>query len=182
MKLYGAADPGKSGAIVFLNDKGLVHSKYVLPTIGKQYDLPTLFNIIRDENNISHFALEDVHAVFSAGSSSSFEFGFCKGMLEMVLVAMQIPYTCVQPKAWQKVAWEGVTPVTVPTSKRNKKTGEIIRKVDTKATSLIACQRLFPNEDLRSPDRKTERGTKAHDGIVDSLLIAYYLFKSYNKN
>lgn len=180
MRLFGAADPGKSGAIVFLNEDGSVHSKYILPTIGKQYDLKQVWDIFKDKLlYISHFALEDVHAVFSAGSSSSFEFGYCKGMLEMALVAMQIPYTCVQPKAWQKVAWEGVTPVTIATTKRNKKTGEIIRKLDTKATSLIACQRLFPNEDLRSPDRKTERTTKAHDGIVDALLLSYYTLRSF---
>ena len=43
-------------------------------------------------------------------------------------------------------------------------------KTDTKATSLLACNRLFPNANLL----RTERSKKAHEGLVDAYLIAYY--------
>lgn len=43
-------------------------------------------------------------------------------------------------------------------------------KVDTKATSLLAAKRLFPNETFLA----TARSKVPHDGIVDAVLIGEY--------
>lgn len=180
-KVIAAVDPGKSGAIVIMEESGDIISYHAMPQIGKQYNLPELISILKTYE-LHHVAIEDVHAHQMAGNTSSFEFGYGKGVVEMALVAFEIPYTQVQPKLWQSVAWEGVTKVMLPTKRKNK-AGDFVMKVDTKATSLIACQRLFPKMDLRDPNRKTDRGFKAHDGLVDAILICYYLHrKLFTKN
>ena len=81
-----------------------------------------------------------------------------KGLLIGVVEALRIPYTQVHPRIWQKVAWEGVS-----------------RKGDTKHTSLVAIRRLYPHMKFIA----TPRSKKPHDGIVDAVLIAYYLRMKY---
>jgi hypothetical protein len=51
-----------------------------------------------------------------------------------------------------------------------KITKQGLASTETKAMSLLAAKRLFPNEDLRA----TERCAKAHDGKVDALLLAEF--------
>ena len=80
-----------------------------------------------------------------------------------------IPYTKVQPKKWQKQAWEGIPLIKKPSS-----TGKT-QVTDTKAMSLIAAKRLFPKEDLRA----TERSKIPHDGKVDSLLMANHCLRNF---
>ena len=91
----------------------------------------------------------------------------------MALSITCISHTFVQPKKWQSI-WEGVPIQKVPTGKKNKK-GEPMYKTDTKATSLLAVQRLFPNIDLRA----SERCKIPHDGIVDALLMAEYCRRNF---
>lgn len=91
-------------------------------------------------------------------------FEWVLGILEGMLAGMGFAYTKVIPKERQKVMWQGVSPVY--------KSG---KSVDTKATSLLAAKRLFPNEDLR----KSERASKPHDGIVDALLMAEYCRRKF---
>jgi hypothetical protein len=81
-----------------------------------------------------------------------------------MLVAFKIPYTKIAPKKWQRQMFEGVSLMTKPS-----KTGKT-QQVDTKAMALIAAQRIFPYADLKA----SPRCKKAHDGIVDSLLMAQY--------
>lgn len=56
----------------------------------------------RDNNTAFHAVLEQVHAMPRQGVSSTFKFGNCFGMLEMALIAAEIPYDLVRPAVWQK--------------------------------------------------------------------------------
>ena len=169
----GGADVGVNGALVIVNSTGNVVGKFPMPRIGeKEYDLIEFKRLLM-LFDIKHLVIEDVHAVFSAGSSSSFKFGAGKMMIMMGATCLGIPYTLVQSKEWQNEMWKGVTKVTKPTN-RKLKSGKYAEKVDTKATSSIAAMRLYPNEDLRDPNRKTERARSLHDGIVDALLMAEF--------
>lgn len=160
MKLSAAIDVGKDGAIVILENKDII-LKLVTPTIGNQIDLSEIRNILSAyRGNDIHVVVEDVHAIFGASAKATFNFGWSLGILEGVLSGIGIAYTKVAPKVWQKEMWQGVPTIY----KAGKKT------VDTKATSLLAAKRLFPNEDLR----KSYRATLPHDGIVDALLMAEY--------
>ena len=179
-KVYIGIDPGSAGAIVLIDSDRNVLEMMSTPKNGKEYDLQSIcifLNKLKNMKNV-HAALEDVHAFQGSGATSNFNFGRGKMLWEMGLMAFKIPHTLVQPRKWQNVAWEGVTKTMVSTS-RKKKNGESVKKVDTKATSLTAVQRLYPDVDLRDPNRKTDRSKKPHDGVIDALLIAEYARRSF---
>lgn len=162
MKYYIGIDPGKSGGIAAISEEGGL-ALHKVPMIGKLVDINALRDILAMYNiepGKSYYALEDVHSLPGTSAKSNFSFGENKGEYRGLMVGLGLPYMEVQPKAWQKVAWEGVPMMKKP----NKKT-------DTKAMSLVAAKRLFPNQSFLA----TERSTKPHDGLVDAALIAYYL-------
>lgn len=164
-------DPGKSSFITTISSKGEVIFDQV-PMIGKEIDVKALSGIFKeisfgyDEINCT---IEDVHAIFGAGASSTFEFGRITGLLEALLVANDIPFVKTQPKSWQKEMWEGI-----PNQKKASSTGRT-QVNDTKLMSLMAAQRLFPNIDLRA----TERCKKPDHNKVDSLLIAEFCKRKF---
>jgi len=163
-KTRAAFDVGKEGAFVVFKDKEII-VKTVMPCISNQIDLSELSKCLSgiDRRDI-HVVVEDVHALFGASAKSTFNFGWSLGIIEGLLAGMNISYTKVTPKAWQKEMWQGVPPIF--------KQGN---KIDTKATSLLAAKRLFPNIDLR----KSERASKPHDGIVDALLMGEYCRRKF---
>lgn len=167
-KIRVGIDVGKDGGIaVFINDK--LELLQVTPKIGNQIDLNRIVEILQsnidDIDSDYHVVVEDVHAIGGSAAGATFAFGWSLGILEGMLVGLSIPYTKVAPKDWQKMLWQGVKPVMKPLKEGAKR-----KIVDTKATSLLAAQRLYPNVDFR----KSERASKAHDGIVDALLLAEY--------
>jgi len=169
--IYIGIDPGKDGGIAYIKANGKV-SATTVPKIGTEVDLNAYTEILRklkysDED--VRVVLEDVHSIFGMSAKSNFEFGKNNGHIEGILVALGMPYSKVAPKTWQKVMWEGIKIEKINTGKKTK-AGKIKYKTDTKATSLKAVKRLFPDVDLR----KSERATKPHDGKVDSLLLAEY--------
>lgn len=181
MKYFIGFDVGKNGGIAVLDHKNNVLLKS-MPKIGKEIDLIGVrdFLLSFDSEAKISCVIEDVHSIFGSGATSNFQFGRALGVLEMAVVMLNFSFTKVAPKKWQKEMWEGVQPVLINTGKTNKKDGSIKYKVDTKATSLIACKRLFPNIDLRNTNRKTDRSKKEHDGIVDALLMAEYCRRKFN--
>ena len=159
MKIYVGIDPGKNGGIAFLGEDNKLIYKHVMPMIGKEYDIQELKNIL-SKHPIEHLAIENVHAIQGRiGNSSNFSFGLGKGILMGLVAGLNIPYTLVNPKTWQKIAWEGVT-----------------KQADNKKTSLVAAKRLFPEESFLA----TERSRVAHDGLVDGALMAYYIKLKFN--
>jgi hypothetical protein len=163
MRHYIGIDPGKSGGIAILTeDMKLI--LFTVPTIGKLVDhqsIRTVLDGYRGGNgNQSYYALEDVHSLPGVSAKANFSFGENKGEYRGLLVGLQLPYMEVQPKTWQKIAWEGVPLMKKPNG-----------KTDTKAVSLTAAKRLFPNESFLA----TSRSSVPHDGLVDATLIAYYL-------
>jgi hypothetical protein len=169
MKNYIGVDPGHEGAITLIFHDGEIR-KFIMPLIGKQYNIPALNSIFSTFNkNYYHIILEDVHAIYGSSAGATFEFGYGAGLLEGLIVAHGLPYTKVQPKEWQKIAFQGIKEIRKP-SKKNKNGKEIRGKLDTKPMALLAVQRLFPKEDLRG----SERCRVPHKGVIDSLLLAYY--------
>lgn len=193
MKTYIAIDPGKQGAITFYTPEDNQVICFKTPLIGDDYDLNMMKQFLSgfSSENCS-VGLEDVHAIQGqVGNSSQFSFGEGKGVWRGLVAGLGLSITLIQPRSWQKVAWEGVKKKEVPTA-RKKKDGSFVMKVDTKATSLIAAKRLFPlvmeiNPPLKcyadSPENRKsgiagqplKKQPVPHDGIVDSLLIAYYM-------
>lgn len=170
MKTVIGIDPGKSGFICVYNEKSQLFIE--IPSIGSEIDVTKLSDIIyniSDTRVISMACLEDVHAIFGASATSTFQFGRVVGLLEGILAANDIPYIKVSPKTWQKEMWQGV-----PLQKKTSSTGKT-QVNDTKKNSLIAFSRLFPTIDAR----RNERCEKPDDNKVDSALIALYCYRHY---
>lgn len=155
-KIYAAFDVGKKGGLVKLDENLNILSRHIMPMIGKEYDIQAIKDLLTVEGEtIDHIAIENVHAIQGrTGNSSNFSFGLGKGILMGIVAGLEIPYTLVNPKTWQKIAWEGVT-----------------KQSDNKKTSLVAAKRLFPEESFIA----TPRSRVPHDGMVDAALIAYYI-------
>lgn len=171
-KVRVGIDVGKDGGIaVFVDDE--LKDYCVTPNIGTEIDLKHISEILNSYCPIEddyHIVVEDVHALFGSSAKATFNFGWSLGILEGAISALSIPYTKVTPKDWQKELWKGVTTIYKPSKGESKR-----RSVDTKATSLLAAQRLFPSIDFR----KSERAKKAHDGIVDAVLLAEYCRRKF---
>lgn len=168
MKLYVGIDPGSNGAIVFVDEDGDYYDGCVVPKIGNEYDVRAMYEILQKyKNDIAHIFIEDVHAFQKAGATGSFSFGRSKGLWEGLICGCELSYSMIQPKAWQAEAWQGVT--------KQYKAGTKKKTVDTKATSLIAFKRLFPDIDVR----KSPKSSKQHDGLVDAALMAEVCRRKY---
>lgn len=182
-KIYGAADPGKNGAICIINDENV--NFYLFPKIGDQYDIKAMFEMFYNfalEFENFHFAIEDVHKLPKPMNSADWELSASKHILMTLATVCEIPYTLVKPKEWQKEMWQGIPEQRKPNKVVINKSGEKITKpgaILTKEMSKMAALRLFPKLDLRDPERKTERAQSLHDGIIDALLIAEYCRRKY---
>src|SRR5690606_20994038 len=82
-------------------------------------------------------------------------FGYLSGLLS----AVGFPVHLTTPQNWQKHVITWADKVLNPDMTN-----------DTKASSLKALKRLFPDLDLRA----TPRSAKHQDGLVDYVLIAYF--------
>ncbi len=176
-KIRIGIDIGSKGAISIFVDGKLEMSCAIPVTKDNKVDIAEFYGIISNwitSADDIHATIEDLHSIFGTGAASNFTFGWVNGVTEAILVSYAIPYTKVQARKWQKEMWEGVRPVVINTGKKNKK-GEIKYKTDTKATSLLAAKRLFPNEDFLA----TSRSKVPHNGIVDAILIGEYCRRNF---
>jgi len=131
-----------------------------MPLIGDQLDYHEVYRLLKSyENTDCHVIFEKLGVIFGTGKSTAFSMGHQSGAIEMACVALNLPYTKVPAKQWQKEMFQGVEEITKP--------GKSSR--DTKAMALIAAKRLYP--DYRLTIRKS---TTPHDGVVDALLMADY--------
>lgn len=98
-------DPGCSGALVVLSEKGEFISHLRTPTIkdGKQTKVNGAA-VVRFLNDfgITHAYIEKVHSMPNQGVSSTFTFGHSAGVIEGIIQGMGIPYTMITPQAWKK--------------------------------------------------------------------------------
>lgn len=92
--------------------------------------------------------LERVHSQPNNGIKAAFTFGENYGYIQGLLTAYKIPYQTVPAQTWKKE----------------------FSITSDKSSSIQCAKRLFPDVNLK----KTERCTKDHDGIAESLLIAEY--------
>lgn len=159
-KTYIGIDIGKSGAIAVIYPDGNIRTMK-MPLINTELDYPDLYSIISQCSLMgAHIVFEKLGVIFGSGKSTAFSMGFQSGAVEMACVAAKVPYTKVRAVDWQKQMFQGVQEIT--------KTGST--KKDTKAMALVAIKRIFPDLKLTFGDR----ASKAHDGLVDAVLMAEY--------
>lgn len=164
--VYIGIDVGGKGGIFAMTDKRRVVLKEAIPTKrgSTEVDYTSLSNLLKTwESDPSQVQvlIEDVHSLYGMSAKSNFSFGLIKGVKIGVVTSIGYNLELVTPKNWQKVVWIEDDIVLNDKGKR-----------DTKATSLKAATRLFPDVDFR----KSERAHIPHDGVVDAALMAEYLF------
>lgn len=164
MKNYIGIDPGSHGYIAIVTEEGECINSLAIEDNTEQEVARFVFKWSRAETVA---LMEDVHSMPGQGVSSTFAFGRNVGFLQGILVALQIPYTLVTPRKWQKEMW--IAKDMVYTVRKDKH-GDDKRQVAPKPTSINAATRLFPTTDLR----KSDRARNPHDGKCDALLIALY--------
>jgi hypothetical protein len=149
--LYIGIDPGKNGAIAFIDDNDDSSARSFSMPDGPRLIADLLINISSGSDCMA--AIEKVHSMPSQGVRSVFTFGEHFGIVQGILATLFIPMERPSPKTWQSVI------VSPPTNG------------DRKLVSLDYARRMFPHVDLK---RK-----KDHDR-AEALLIAMWL-RSHRK-
>lgn len=168
-KVYVGIDVGGNGGVFAFTDTGMILIKEAIPQIkgGGGVDYRKLATILKNIKGKAFIdteitvGIEDVHSLYGMSAKSNFSFGHIKGVKIGMLEILGYDYTLVAPKTWQKLIWKDSDIVLKDTGKGK----------NTKATSLNAAVRIFPDVDFR----KSSRATKPHDGIFDAALIAEYM-------
>ena len=170
MKIIGI-DPGLNGAFSIVNGKEAYG--FVMPVnvqIRKKQknrrilDTETIVEFLENELENDYFIVyiekqqampmmrKTNEGILRQGITSTFNTGYGYGILIGILEALHIDYVAIHPKTWQKSFF---------TRDYEK---------STKEQALEVATVLFKNTDFR----KSKKAKKAHDGIVDALLIAEY--------
>ncbi|EOD2761875.1 crossover junction endodeoxyribonuclease RuvC [Salmonella enterica] len=140
-------DPGCSGSLVLVTEKGGYIDHLAMPTIKvgtkSRVNGAAVAAWLR-KYGITHAYLEQVGAMPGQGAASMFTFGHAAGVAEGILQGLNIPYTLVTPQAWKKSA------------------GLIGSDKDAARSRAI---QLYP--ELRALDAKAKG-----QAIADALLIA----------
>ena len=149
-------DPGKKGAIVWLNADAtdFYFEKMPLDSEGK-IDFIILRELLnRDPDEQQHIFSEKPNTMGVMGATQAFNYGVDFGLLLSVVIDSELPYTLVEPNKWTKIIHAGID-----------------SKYKPKAKSQIAVKRLFPKFLSRIPKTKPRYYS---EGVVDALLIAEY--------
>ena len=98
-------DPGQAGGLAIIDGTGrLIESycfkKYTYHDICEQ--LFVLGGEIYKDNSNTRAYIEKVHAMPKQGVSSSFKFGMNYGIVQGLMIALQIPFELVTPQKWMK--------------------------------------------------------------------------------
>lgn len=105
-------DPGVSGAVGFLTERGEFVRVFDMPvyetTTGRrQIDPVELASILMQQRPL-RCVLERVNARPGEGAVGAFSFGHSLGVIQGVLGALGFPYELVQPAVWKRKA--GIPP------------------------------------------------------------------------
>lgn len=158
------ADPGKAGGFCLLNE-GKVEALIQVPVVGKEIDFIALKESLEVHKEKIHFIfLERVMGIAGTSRGATFEFGRSYQTFMNVLLLLGKPLNMVSAVEWQKSVFMGEPALW------RVKNGKNVR--DTKGMALMVSKRLFPGVDFTP----TKAAKKAHDGLVDASLIAYYGF------
>lgn len=160
-KTYIGIDPGSKGFIAVMHPDDT--REYCSLQDCDYHDIALFLKNIKtvcEESCVC--CMEEIHAILGSSAKSTFSFGETFGVLQGLLIALEIPYHLVPPKTWQKEIW--ISHDKVVKSYCGKKS------TDNKATSINAARRLFPTEDFR----RTSKCKNVDDNKCDATLICEY--------
>jgi crossover junction endodeoxyribonuclease RuvC len=146
-KVYIGIDPGKSGALAYIEVNDAQITGKVMPFSEAGYRFIIRYLAEEYAGNIV-CAVEQVSAMPGQGVTSMFNFGKGFGWILGTLEAYSVPYELIRPQKWKKE----------------------FSVTSDKNTSIEVCKRLFPHVSLLP----TERCKKDNDGMAEALLLAEY--------
>lgn len=159
--LYAGIDNGLKGGIVFIDSRGAVKERHIMPVItsekGKtEYDVFLMVEAFKNKN-IELVALEKAQAYPGQGVTAMFSVGKGFGLWQGILTALGIPFVIVPPQTWQGHVLAGMD------------------RRDTKQASALFAQRMSPETNWRG----TDRSKIIHDGLTDAFCLAHYILQRY---
>ena len=163
MSFIWGIDIGIQGGLVLL-ENGKIKEMHPMPIFEvqtstkkarKYCDANAIKEIIKKHER-SAFYIEQVRSMHMMSAQSNFSFGHSAGVIEACVRMIADEYHLIRAVDWQKKVWHPDDYV-FKDGKRN-----------TKATSLNAAKRIFPNESFL----KSKRCSVPHDGLIDAALIA----------
>lgn len=145
-----ACDPGKTGALVVLDEKCNV----AMVTVFDGLPDTSLYDFFSDmRGRFGNLVLyKEDFAAFGVNAKTSFTVGRIHGCIDMSCQKLEIPVRVVRPKDWQNLVCD-------------QESNELKPKVRT----ALTVKRLFPDTQLNARGQK-----KPHSGIIDALLIGVY--------
>lgn len=164
---YIGIDIGLDGGIAVLDDV-VPLVLYKIPLVAKgEIDYVSLYNLLQfiqsaelsNSGSNPHLLFEKLGVIFGSSKSTAFSMGYQSGAIEMMAIALGIPYTKVSAKTWQKQLFTGVDVIKKASGANN-----------TKAMASIVAKRLFPSANFKA----TSKSKKDDDGLIDAILIAEY--------
>ena len=101
--IFVGIDPGQSGALARVGDRGALLEVVPMPAIGGEVAASQVAEIldIWSGGGPLHIFVEDVHAMPKQGVASSFKFGKSFGLVLGVIAAQEHPMTLVRPVRWK---------------------------------------------------------------------------------
>jgi hypothetical protein len=163
MRRYIGIDIGKKGAISIYDGSSFIHHK--IPMIRDEINYHKLHQLLEEYEAFNGMVVfEKLGVIFGTSKTTAFSMGYQAGAIEMICIALCMPYTKVPAKVWQAEMFQGVEVIN--------KTGKTTR--DTKAMALVAFNRLFPKEHTAFDVKN-----KAHDGLIDAALMAAYAERKF---
>ncbi len=147
-------DPGCEGGIATIfSDKIVEVHPMPVDATGEvdTANVRTIFIVAKP----SHVYIEKAQPMARPGKTGgivqTFKFGANYGKLLGIIETLGYPHTRVMPQTWKRAVLVGMDR-------------------STKASSILRARQLFPHVDLR----RNERCRTDHDGMAESLLIAWY--------
>lgn len=152
-----AIDPGKEGAVLTV-DSEANRGFYLLLDYAKDGILKAdpIKDLIKHVPPQKVF-IEKVGGRGGWGATHNFNYGLCYGQLRYLIASSGYPHQLLTPAIWQKTVHEGIDV-----------------KLEAKVKSQLAYRNLFPKDPIAA-----KRKGKAHDGVVDALLILVHAFERF---
>lgn len=162
--IFGAVDPGNSGALVIVNDKSF--SFFRTDKLTEKELCAALFTLVEVPAIVY---IEDVRTIFNVRSQTNFALGWSAGWWHGVCDAYGLSVKTVKPKEWQALITNTPSKIKAPLT-ASKKVRALIKKQNKDA---------LKNESIRTANAYFPDANITHDGVADAICIAMYGRKLY---
>jgi hypothetical protein len=159
--IFIGIDNGLSGGIVAIDERQNILLKTPMPLIitdKKYYDVQKIIDIINQFKEVDtiNVIVEKSFIQIMDGKKSCFNMGFCYGLIQGLLTAMNVPFEIVAPQVWMKEIFQGAY-------------------AKSEKVSVLYCVRKYPNTNWVIG----VRAKTIHDGMTDACCIALYGHKKF---